>query len=268
MNTELPKLIVSNISKQFPDGTKALENVSFTINQGEFAVIGGSNGSGKSVLMSIIAGLEAETSGEIQVFETADNNSSTEFSAKQKNKFKSQIPSLSVGLIFQDADAQIMGETPEEDISFGPRNMSLSKTEIHERTDKAIKEICLEHKRLAPARFLSGGEKRRLSVAGILAMNCNFFIFDEPFANLDWPGVEQVCNIMKNLKEKGNTVIVLTHELEKILGLADKFIVLNKGVISFNGTPEDGLKEPLKNWGIRNPIRSYESYKDLFWGSK
>ena len=194
-----------------------LNSVSFNVNEGEFTVIGGSNGSGKSILMSIIAGLETQTSGIVEIYEnglcTENNSSITDTTISNRL----DIPSLTVGLIFQDADAQIMGETPEEDIAFGPKNMGLSKIEVKERTTNALNIVGLEHKRNSPARFMSGGEKRRLSVAGILAMNCSFFIFDEPFANLDWPGVEQVCNIMKELKDQGKTIIVLTNELEKLL---------------------------------------------------
>ena len=113
--------------------------------------------------------------------------------------------------------------------------------------------------------MLSGGEKRRLAVAGIIAMNRSLIIFDEPFANLDWPGVKTVCSILKQLKEERKTIIVLTHELEKIIGMADRFIVLDKGKIRFDGTPEEGLKEPLEKWSIRNPVTAYHSLEDLVW---
>lgn len=113
--------------------------------------------------------------------------------------------------------------------------------------------------------MMSGGEKRRLAVAGILAMNRSLIIFDEPFANLDWPGVKTVCSILKQLKDEGKTVIVLTHELEKIIGMADRFIVLDKGKIRFDGTPQEGLSQPLEDWSIRNPLFSYRSLEDLIW---
>ena len=234
-------LEVKGVGRTFSDGTVALQDVSFSIRRGEFAVIAGSNGSGKSVLMSIIAGLDEPTSGTIT------------------------LNSCQAGLVFQEADSQILGETPEEDIAFGAKNCGLSKEQVKEKVDSALEKTGLVNKREAYARMLSGGEKRRLAVAGILAMDRSLIIFDEPFANLDWPGVKQVCTIMKQLKEEGKTVLVLTHELEKVLALADRFMVLDKGHLVFDGTPADGLKKELEGWGIRNPLLSSPSIEEMIW---
>lgn len=235
-------LSVNAVSKIFPNGLKALDEVSFSAEEGECIVAAGSNGSGKTVLMNIIAQLEESSSGSVTV---------------QQGK--------SIGLIFQDADAQILGETVEEDASFGPRNAGYSKNEIKEKVNSSLTSTGLAHKKDSPSRLLSGGEKRRLAVAGVLAMDCDILIFDEPFANLDWPGVKQVCSIIAQLKKEGKTLIVLTHELEKILSLADRFLVLHYGKLCFDGDPEEGLKLDLNKWGIRNPLVSYESIGDLLW---
>ena len=112
---------------------------------------------------------------------------------------------------------------------------------------------------------MSGGEKRRLAVAGILAMGRDLIIFDEPFANLDWPGVKQVCAILKDLKEEGKSIILLTHEIEKVLALANRFIILDKGKIRFDGKPSEGLKLNLEEFSIRNPLNSYNKLEDLLW---
>jgi biotin transport system ATP-binding protein len=232
-------LEVQNINRTFANGTIALQDVSFSVKKGEFLVIGGKNGSGKSVLMSLIAGLDKQTSGTIKCDE--------------------------VGLVFQDANSQILGETPLEDVLFGLRNLQLKKQERLQKAEETLKQCGLFEKRDFQARVLSGGEKRRLAVAGILALNRDFIIFDEPFANLDLIGIKQVCAILKQLKEQNKTIIVLTHDLEKILGLADSFIILDSGKIKFNGTPEDGLKLNLEEYGIKNPLTSYNSVKDLFW---
>ncbi len=235
-------LSVREVTKIFSNGLKALDEVSFSVEEGETLVAAGSNGSGKTVLMNIIAQLEDSSSGSVTI---------------QDGK--------KIGLIFQDADAQILGETVEEDTSFGPRNAGCSKSEIAQRTASSLEKVSLIHKNDSPSRLLSGGEKRRLAVAGVLAMDCDILIFDEPFANLDWPGVKQVCSIIRQLKEEGKTLIVLTHELEKILALADRFLVLHYGKICFDGKPEDGLQKDLSQWGIRNPLVSYESIGDLLW---
>lgn len=232
-------LEVQNINRTFANGTIALQDVSFSVKKGEFLVIGGKNGSGKSVLMSLIAGLDKQTSGTIKCDE--------------------------VGLVFQDANSQILGETPLEDVLFGLRNLKLKKQERLQKAEVTLKQCGLFEKRDFQARVLSGGEKRRLAVAGILALDRDFIIFDEPFANLDLIGIKQVCAILKQLKEQNKTIIVLTHDLEKILGLADSFIILDSGKIKFNGTPEEGLKLNLEEYGIKNPLTSYNSVKDLFW---
>ncbi|MBP3561557.1 MAG: ABC transporter ATP-binding protein [Treponema sp.] len=232
-------LEVQNINRTFANGTIALQDVSFSVKKGKFLVIGGKNGSGKSVLMSLIAGLDKQTSGTIKCDE--------------------------VGLVFQDANSQILGETPLEDVLFGLRNLQLKKQERLQKAEETLKQCGLFEKRDFQARVLSGGEKRRLAVAGILALDRDFIIFDEPFANLDLIGIKQVCAILKQLKEQNKTIIVLTHDLEKILGLADSFIILDSGKIKFNGTPEEGLKLNLEEFGIKNPLTSYNSVKDLFW---
>ena len=231
---------IEHLTKIFSDKTQALNDVSFQINKGDFLVLAGSNGSGKSVLMSLIAGLDSPTSGKIEV-------------------------NGEVGLVFQDADAQILGETPFEDVAFGAKNSGFKKEELTKCVNEALKAVGMQNKANAYARSLSGGEKRRLAVAGILAMKRQIIIFDEPFANLDLPSVRLVCQILVQLKQNGNTIIVLTHEIEKILALANRFIVLNQGKICFDGTPEEGLKENLENWSIKNPLTQYQTLGDLLW---
>ena len=233
---------VQKISRRFADGTLALDGVSFDIFQGDFLLIAGSNGSGKSVLMSLIAQLDEPTSGKVVV---------------QKG--------FEAGLVFQDADSQILGETPWEDVMFSVKNLRLPKIEAQERAAAALEKTGLLEKKDMSARTMSGGEKRRLAVSGILSMERELLIFDEPFANLDWPGVSQVVSIMKELKEQGKTVVVLTHEIEKVMALASRFIVLDKGRLCFDGSPKDGLKLPLENYGIKNPLNSYKGLEDLLW---
>lgn len=244
-----PSLLeISSVTRRFPgQSTAALEDVSFSVRKGECLVISGANGSGKSVLMHIIAGLDAPTKGTIEHPATGGNK-------------------LRIGLVFQDADAQILGDTPLEDAAWGPRNKGASRAEAETRARTALHLAGLAGKEVHPARTLSGGEKRRLAVAGILAMEAELIIFDEPFANLDWPGVVQVNAIISDLLRNGTTLIILTHELEKVLGLANRLIILYQGRLVFDGLPQTALSgTSLEQWGIRNPLRSYTSVTDLVW---
>lgn len=197
--------------------------------------------------MNLIAGLDTPSSGTITLY------SNTETKTR-------------VGLVFQDADAQILGDTPEEDVAFGPKNLKMLKTSISTIVKDCLQTVGLSGKEKAPARSLSGGEKRRLGVAGVLAMNASLLIFDEPFANLDWPGVIQVVEILTKLKKEGKTLLILTHELEKVLALSSRLLVLFKGELVYDGFPDTALAtSPLENWGIRNPLQTYKTYADLLW---
>jgi biotin transport system ATP-binding protein len=170
-----------------------------------------------------------------------------------------------LGLIFQDADAQIVGETVAEDVAFGPGNLGFSREETGERVTAALRAFGLEAKRDFPPRRLSGGEKRRLAAAGIIALGCRTVILDEPFANLDWPGVVQTLRVVEKLKGAGNTVILLTHELEKALALADRLVILQGGALRDDGKPGEVLDRLERAWGVRDPRRDYRRVEDCSW---
>ncbi|MCL2129292.1 MAG: ATP-binding cassette domain-containing protein, partial [Treponema sp.] len=133
------------------------------------------------------------------------------------------------------------------------------------RLEETLTSLDLKGKRYSQSRHLSGGEKRRLAVAGVLAMGCDTIIMDEPFANLDWPGVVQVLNIIKTLKEKKITVIILTHELEKVLALADRLVIVSGGKIRDDGDCETVLNRLDPAWGVRDPRKNYRSAADCTW---
>ena len=239
----MPMITLKNICKTFYTGSgtkEALKNISMEINAGDLVVIGGENGSGKSVLMSVIAGLEEADRGTLTC-------------------------TSRVGLVFQEADTQILGETVEEDVAYGPKNLGMTKTAVQEAVAKALNTVGLQEKARYPARFLSGGEKRRLAVACMIAMDFPVIIFDEPYANLDFGGVKQVNALIQELKSQGKTIVILTHETEKCLGLANRFIVLFRGEKVFDGTPEESLQTNVEQWNIRNPLVSYTTLKDLVW---
>ena len=245
---------IRGLKKVFPgpggEDFQALTGVDLDIIEGETLLIAGANGSGKTVMMRILAGLIEPSEGEIL--------------------FRGSTPVKSnlirqVGLMFQDADAQILGETVEEDIRFGPENLKLPEEEIKARLEEVLSSLSLSEKRDYPTRRLSGGEKRRLVAAGVLAMGCETIIMDEPFANLDWPGVVQVLKIIGDLKQKGKTVIILTHELEKVLAFADRLVILAEGKIRDSGSPDAVLDRLESAWGVRDPRRAYSNAGDCTW---
>ena len=243
---ELIKLTA--VTKSFTGAEQpVLNGISFSVCDGDCIVVSGQNGSGKTVLMTLIAGLETPTSGSIV-------------------RSRKDGGELRIGLVFQEADAQILGDTVEEDALFGMRDSKLPREIIAQRLETVLMQMGLYEKRRSPARTLSGGEKRRLAVAGILMMEADVIIFDEPFANLDYAGVVQVTAMIEQLQRDGKTVMVLTHELEKVLALANRLIILHKGNLVYNAEPEQALHSGiLEQYGIRNPLCSYRSFADLVW---
>ncbi|MBP3710484.1 MAG: ABC transporter ATP-binding protein [Treponema sp.] len=243
-------LSVQHVTKTFPapDGTStfaALSDVSFELAESSCAFIAGANGSGKSVLMAIIARLESANSGIVRITRGGKN--------------------ARAGLVFQDADSQLLGETPLEDVSFSLKNIGVPRGEAKQKALEVLSQVGLADKALFPARFLSGGEKRKLAVASVLALDMPLIIFDEPYANLDYHGVQQVNEIITLLKKRGITVLILTHELEKSLALCNRFIVLHHGKKMFDGSAREGLSQDLEAWNIRNPLVSYKKIEDLLW---
>lgn len=227
---------IENLSKKFDD-KEVLKNINLQVSKGDFLLLSGANGSGKSLLMTLIAKLDKDYQGKIQV-------------------------ASKVGLVFQEANSQILGDTLLDDVSFGLRN--LPKKEREKRAEQALKEVDLLEKKDELCKNLSGGEKRRLALASILVLEREILILDEPFANLDYSGISNLVALLKKLKEQGKTIIILTHELEKILALASRFVILNKGEIIYDGKVEldDELLAQAK---IKNPLQNYQKISDLLW---
>ena len=174
---------IQNLHHRYPDGTNALRGIHLNISKGEFLLICGPNGSGKTTLLRMISGLLRPTSGSIHIHGFDPIHDSREVRKR-------------VGMVFQDPDSQIVGETVREDVAFGPENLGLSLKEINERVDGALHKMGLEALSEKPCYLLSGGEKRRLAIAGVMAMKPQVILFDEPFANLDYPGIQEVLRYM------------------------------------------------------------------------
>ena len=217
---------VKNLSyvymKKTPFEKIALSDVSFSVNEGDFTAIAGHTGSGKSTLIQIIAGL-IEVEGGV----TIDGESVKNKSARQK-----------IGIVFQYPEHQLFEETVEKDIAFGPRNLGLSEDEISERVDESMKavDLDLELKKVSPFE-LSGGQRRRVAIAGILALKPKYLILDEPTAGLDPRAHKNLLAEIKKLHKSGVTIILVTHSMEDIAEFAKRVIVLADGKIIFDGTP-------------------------------
>lgn len=241
---------IRNLHHRYPDGTYALKGINLNISKGELFLICGPNGSGKTTLLRIMAGLIKPSKGELYI--NGFNPNSTMFRKM-------------VGIIFQDPDTQIIGETVKEDIAFGPENMGLPKQEIEERVNKALARMGLKGLEEKPCYLLSGGEKRRLAIAGVMAMQPEVILLDEPFSYLDYIGIRELLGYIKQLHRDGHTIIVTTHDIEKIITHVDRMAILKDGEIKFSGPPEEELLKGLIKFGVRPPCYIILGGKKISW---
>lgn len=242
---------IQNLHHRYPDGTYALRGIDLHISKGEFLLICGPNGSGKTTLLRTMSGLLKPSDGSILI-----------------NGFDSIKDSLKVrqivGMVFQDPDSQIVGETVKEDVAFGPENLGLSLNEISKRVDWAIEKMGLQGLSEKPCYLLSGGEKRRLAIAGVMAMKPRVILFDEPFSFLDYPGIQEVLRFMIQLHREGHTLILTTHDVEKVIAHVDRIAVIHDGEIKIAGPPE-GLLMKLPGFGIRPPCYALLGKEKFSW---
>ena len=235
-----------------PFEKKALDNVSLEINDGDFVAIIGHTGSGKSTLIQHMNGLERATSGKIFIDDvdiTAKDIKLTDIRKK-------------VGLVFQYSEYQLFEETIEKDIAFGPTNLKLSQDEINNRVKKAMNMVGLDYeiyKDKSPF-DLSGGQKRRVAIAGVIAMEPKVLILDEPTAGLDPKGRDDILAQIRQLHDKyGMTIVLVSHSMEDVAKLAEKIIVMNKGKVVLTGTPKEVFKKVdiLEEIGLGVPQVTY-----------
>lgn len=228
----------------FRDGVAGIADLSFSIHDGEFVLIAGRNGSGKTLLARHLIGLSAPTAGAIL------------FRGERLGNDKRALRSA-VGYVFQDTDAQILGQTVAEDVAFAPANLGLDQREIARRTEEALRTARLDASGNRRPETLSGGEKRRLAIAGVLAAEPSCLILDEPFANLDLESIQDITRLCGELKARGTTLIVVTHELEKIFPLADRLMILDHGRLCFDGEPSAPEPAFFAEHGLACPYEGY-----------
>ena len=239
-------LSTKNLSYTYPDGTHALKNINMEIYKGQKVAIMGPHGAGKSTLFSHFNGLTEPTSGHVEVDGKAIKyDRDTLLEVRQK-----------VGIVFQDPNDQLFAPTVKEDVAFGPMNLGLDYEEVEKRVDEALTMVGMEQYMDKTPHHLSGGQQKRVAIAGIIAMRPEIMILDEPTAGLDPEGVEKVLDILNNLNKEGMSIVISSHDIEMVNEFAEKIFVLNNGEILESGDKHEifSNKELLKKAHLKAPI--------------
>lgn len=235
-------------SKGLPNETRALEDVSFQLEPGEFATVIGHTGSGKSTLMQQLNGLLRPDSGKITVGEVCITDPSTKMTEVRRK----------VGLVFQYPEYQLFEETVAKDVAFGPKQVGMTGEELDRVVEESIRLTGLDYeevKERSPFE-LSGGQKRRVAIAGVLAMKPEILILDEPTAGLDPSAHRDVLELIRRIHRKERmTILLVSHNMGDIAELADRVLVMNRGKLVMNGTPAEVFSrgEPLWEMGLGLP---------------
>ena len=238
---------VKNVTYEYTDEEKtfaAVKNLSLNIERGSFTVILGHNGSGKSTLAKMLNGLNKPTSGDVFADGINTKDEKTEIEVKRK-----------VGMVFQNPDNQIIASIVEEDVAFGPENLGIPPKEIEKRVEDALKAVDMWEFRKSTPHHLSGGQKQRIAIAGIIAMQPECLVLDEPTAMLDPKGRAEIISTLHRLnRDMGITVVLITHSMEEAEN-ADRVIVMNDGEIIADDKPKVIFSdvERLKKVGLDVP---------------
>lgn len=238
---------VKNVTYEYTDEEKtfaAVKNLSLNIERGSFTVILGHNGSGKSTLAKMLNGLNKPTSGNVFADGINTKDEETEIEVKRK-----------VGMVFQNPDNQIIASIVEEDVAFGPENLGIPPKEIEKKVEDALKAVDMWEFRKSTPHHLSGGQKQRIAIAGIIAMQPECLVLDEPTAMLDPKGRAEIISTLHRLnQDKGITVVLITHYMEEAEN-ADRVIVMNDGEIIADDKPKVIFSdvERLKKVGLDVP---------------
>lgn len=233
-----------NLSFSYEEGTKTLENISVAIHKKEKIAVLGANGAGKSTFFLNLNGVREPESGEILLFgERID----------KKNRRKLI---KSVGIVFQDADSQMIEATVKAEVAFGPLNLKLPREAVEDRAQKAIQRLKLEEYKERPPHYLSGGEKKRVCIADILAMEPDIIIFDEPTASLDPAHAKLFEELLEELWQEGKTVLLSTHDTDFAYRFADRVLIFSEGALIADGKTEEIFRQTklLEQTNLKKPM--------------
>lgn len=227
----MSQIVLKGVSYSYSLGEggslKALKNLSFSVEKGEFVALVGMNGSGKSTLAKLLNGLFIPSCGEVLIDGMSTKDEKNTFEIRKK-----------VGVVFQNPDNQMVATIVEDDVAFGPENVGVERGDIIKRVDYALDAVGMQEYRTRSASKLSGGQKQRVAIAGVLVMRPDILVLDESTSMLDPNGRKEIMSIAKSLNEQGITVVNITHNMEEAV-LADRVVVLRKGRIAIDGTPKE-----------------------------
>jgi biotin transport system ATP-binding protein len=234
-----PLLEIKGLSHRFDDGSWGIRDISFSVEKEDFLIIAGKNGSGKTILMKHLNGLLRPTTGSVD------------------HRGKPVLENLNetrraVGLVFQNPDTQIVSHTVREEIAFGLENQKLPAEKIAVTVESVARALEMDHLLDRRTFTLSGGEKRKLTIAGVLVMEPEIVVLDEPLAGLDLPGIREVLLLLRRLHREGHAIVVISHELAKLLGLSSKLLLLDAGRQIYHGPP-GGIIDRLEEYGVKGP---------------
>lgn len=237
-------LEVRGLTFAYDKSRNALEDINVTIFQNEKIAVLGANGAGKSTFFLNLNGVREPVKGEIRYRKEV-------IGRKDRNRLRKHV-----GIIFQDPDSQIIASTVKAEVAFGPMNMKLEREEVEKRTMAAIKEMNLEDYIMRPPHYLSGGEKKRVSIADILAMDCEVMIFDEPTASLDPVNAQMLEDVLDRMEQEGRTILLSTHDVDFAYRFAERILVFCEGRLIGDDTPQKIFQneELLRKANLKKPV--------------
>lgn len=239
-------LEVKNIKYSYNKDYQALKGVSLKVEDGEMVALLGKNGAGKSTLFLHLNGIYEPDEGQVFI-----DGEELKYDKKTLLRFRQKV-----GIVFQNPDDQIFAPTVEEDVAFGPLNLGLPMEEVQKRVTESLARVGMSGYEKKAPHHLSGGQKKRVAIAGILAMRPKIMVLDEPTAGLDPQGVTALTKLLKELNEEGITIIISTHEVNLVPDYAKKVFVLVDGLLIAEGTPKEIFSQPeiLEQANLEVPI--------------
>ena len=220
-----------DITYEYPDGTKALDKVNFTVDEGKIVALLGPNGAGKSTLFLHFNGILSPSTGTVII-----DGVNVEYDKKDLMQIRQKV-----GIVFQNPDDQLFAPTVLEDVAFGPMNMALPKEEVEARVKEALLRVGMQGFENKPPHHLSGGQKKRVAIAGILAMKPKIMVLDEPTSGLDPKGASQILRLLYKLNSEGITIVISTHDVDLVPLYASKVYIISEGSIIKERTASESI---------------------------